>query len=76
MKASILILNPVVRTGCFVDKLRKLDNHKLNLKGPDADALIVPSRGTHLMLPGSFSSKNVGMLIPKTKDVCSLRLKG
>ena len=58
--------------GCFVDKLRKLDNYKLNLKGTNADALIAPSRGTHLMLPGSFSSKNVGMLIPKTKDVSSL----
>ena len=48
-------------TGCCVDKLRKLDNNKCK-------NLIIPSRGTHLILPNTFSSSSYGMLIPQTKD--------
>jgi len=51
-------------TGCGVDKVRKLDNHKLSQQ----DHLIKPSRGTHVVLPATFSSQNYGMLIPKTRD--------
>eukprot|EP01083_Nonionella_stella_P086469 240268_1 len=51
-------------TGCGVDLLRRKDNCKLSKN----DNLIIPSRGTHLMLPGTFSSKNYGMLNPKTND--------
>jgi len=32
------------------------------------DNLIVPSRGTHIILPGQFSSNKYGMLIPETAD--------
>uniref|UniRef100_A0A7S0TBU6 Glycerol-3-phosphate dehydrogenase n=1 Tax=Elphidium margaritaceum TaxID=933848 RepID=A0A7S0TBU6_9EUKA len=51
-------------TGCSVDRVRALDNSKLT----HSDDLIKPSRGTHIVLPASFSSQNYGMLIPKTKD--------
>merc|ERR1711920_338221 len=51
-------------TGCGVDALRNLDNSELK----ESENLIVPSRGTHIILPGQFSSKKYGMLIPKTAD--------
>eukprot|EP01083_Nonionella_stella_P131262 398657_1 len=51
-------------TGCGVDRVRRKDNCQLN----ENENLIVPSRGTHLMLPSTFSSENYGMLIPQTKD--------
>lgn len=51
----------VSATGAFVDTLRRLDN-------PHVDPLLRPSIGSHLILPASFSPKNLGMLIPKTAD--------
>jgi glycerol-3-phosphate dehydrogenase len=54
--------------GCFVDNIRRLDN-------PYCPELIIPSQGTHIILPGSFSPEHgYGMLIPETKDgrVCFL----
>ncbi|ETO26897.1 hypothetical protein RFI_10237 [Reticulomyxa filosa] len=48
-------------TGPFVDSIRKLDNGYVS-------PLIVPSQGTHLVLPGTFTRNNFGLLVPKTKD--------
>lgn len=48
-------------TGPFADSIRKLDNLQ-------ADNLIVPSAGVHLVLPDHFSPADMGLIVPKTKD--------
>lgn len=47
-------------TGTFADTIRKFDN-------PEAADLLIPSQGSHLILPEKFSS-DCGMIIPKTSD--------
>ncbi|ETO26560.1 hypothetical protein RFI_10577, partial [Reticulomyxa filosa] len=48
-------------TGPFVDAVRQLDS-------PYVPPLIIPSQGTHLVLPGTFAHNHFGLLIPKTTD--------
>ena len=46
-------------TGPFCDGIRKMDD-------PKAENVIVPSSGTHIVLPEYFSPKNMGLLDPST----------
>jgi|SRR5579871_2258146 len=48
-------------TGAFADTVRKMDN-------PEAADIMIPSQGSHVLLPKSFSSIKDGLIIPKTKD--------
>ena len=48
-------------TGNFSDNIRRMDD-------PAAKKRIVHSLGTHIMLDGSFCSRSMGILIPKTSD--------
>ena len=48
-------------TGVWADELRKRAD-------PAAVSLITASRGSHIVLPGSFLPGNNGMLIPRTAD--------
>jgi glycerol-3-phosphate dehydrogenase len=47
-------------TGPFSDRVRAM----AGLKSPR----IVPGKGSHLILPGSYCPQGIGMLIPKTQD--------
>ncbi len=47
--------------GVFIDTIRRLDD-------PEADNLLVASRGVHLVLPTRFLSGQTGILVPRTKD--------
>ncbi len=48
-------------TGPFCDGIRKLDD-------PAAENVIVPSSGTHIVLPDYYSPQNMGLLDPSTSD--------
>lgn len=48
-------------TGIYVDRVRQMDE-------PDARAIVVPSRGTHLVLDQSFLPGNDAIMIPHTDD--------
>ncbi len=48
-------------TGIFSDSIRKMDD-------PDAKKIIAPSRGTHIVLDGSFLAGNTAIMIPHTDD--------
>ncbi|ANB13241.1 glycerol-3-phosphate dehydrogenase [Sugiyamaella lignohabitans] len=48
-------------TGPFSDTIRKFDNQKV----PE---IVVPSSGIHIVLPGWYSPKNMGLLDPATSD--------
>lgn len=48
-------------TGPFVDDIRKMDDAK-------SQPIIVLSKGSHVVLGEEFSRKDLGMVIPKTKD--------
>eukprot|EP01118_Nematostelium_gracile_P004659 TRINITY_DN1552_c0_g1_i4.p1 TRINITY_DN1552_c0_g1~~TRINITY_DN1552_c0_g1_i4.p1 ORF type:complete len:632 (+),score=174.82 TRINITY_DN1552_c0_g1_i4:3112-5007(+) len=48
-------------TGPFADSIRKMDN-------PQAEDLIVPSSGVHVVLPDYYSPDGMGLIVPKTKD--------
>jgi glycerol-3-phosphate dehydrogenase len=48
-------------TGVYADRIRKMDDK-------DASDIIMPSQGSHVLLPKSYSSDEVGLIIPKTKD--------
>lgn len=48
-------------TGPFSDQIRKLDD-------PKASPMLQVSSGIHIVLDGKFSSKETGLLIPKTED--------
>ena len=48
-------------TGPFADKIRHMDN-------PEAKSIMVPSQGSHILLPERFSPPHDGLIIPKTKD--------
>lgn len=47
--------------GIFADSIRHMADPSL----PD---LISPAAGAHIVVPGSYSSKNYGLVIPKTTD--------
>ena len=48
-------------TGPFTDAVRRLDR-------PDARALVMPSQGTHVVVPRDFLPGDDALLIPKTPD--------
>lgn len=48
-------------TGVFVDGLRHMDE-------PDAEHLVSPSQGVHLVLPSHFLPGDSAIMIPKTDD--------
>ncbi len=48
-------------TGTFADTVRKMDDK-------DAPDIMVPSQGSHVLLPENFCSREDGLIIPKTKD--------
>lgn len=48
-------------TGVFADKIRRLDN-------PLVPRRVLPVQGSHAIFPMKFSSKKMGLLIPKTVD--------
>ncbi|CAM9600907.1 unnamed protein product, partial [Hapterophycus canaliculatus] len=48
-------------TGCFCDAIRKMDD-------PDAQNLVMPAAGVHIMLPAHFSPDKMGLIVPKTSD--------
>jgi len=48
-------------TGPFADNIRQMDN-------PEAKSIMVPSQGSHILLPERFSPPHDGLIIPKTKD--------
>lgn len=48
-------------TGPFSDTIRKMDD-------PEAEELIVPAAGVHVVLPDHFSPESMGLIVPKTKD--------
>jgi glycerol-3-phosphate dehydrogenase len=48
-------------TGAFSDAVRKLDE-------PNSPALIAPSQGVHVTLPGSFLPNDTAVMVPRTSD--------
>eukprot|EP01091_Cochliopodium_minus_P018062 TRINITY_DN7233_c0_g3_i1.p1 TRINITY_DN7233_c0_g3~~TRINITY_DN7233_c0_g3_i1.p1 ORF type:complete len:711 (-),score=178.90 TRINITY_DN7233_c0_g3_i1:3-2135(-) len=48
-------------TGPFVDHIRKLED-------PECKNIVVPSSGSHIILPDYYSPKNMGLLDPSTPD--------
>jgi glycerol-3-phosphate dehydrogenase len=48
-------------TGPFSDSIRRLDNQ-------NTPEIVVPSSGIHIVLPGYYSPKNMGLLDPATSD--------
>lgn len=48
-------------TGPFCDSLRKMDD-------PEAKSIVAPSSGTHVVLPGWLTPKDMGLLDPATAD--------
>ncbi|XVE68816.1 hypothetical protein DITRI_Ditri09bG0100300 [Diplodiscus trichospermus] len=47
--------------GPFCDSLRKMANK-------DAQSMICPSSGVHIVLPDYYSPEGMGLIVPKTKD--------
>lgn len=47
--------------GPFCDSLRKMANK-------DAQPMICPSSGVHIVLPDYYSPEGMGLIVPKTKD--------
>ncbi|TYI23967.1 hypothetical protein ES332_A06G202100v1 [Gossypium tomentosum] len=47
--------------GPFCDSVRKMANK-------DAQAMICPSSGVHVVLPDYYSPEGMGLIVPKTKD--------
>lgn len=48
-------------TGVFVDEVRRLDE-------PDAEDLVSPSQGVHIVLPGRFLNSQTAIMVPQTAD--------
>ena len=48
-------------TGPFTDSLRQMDDRK-------ASPICCPSQGVHIVLPGYYSPRNMGLLDPSTSD--------
>jgi glycerol-3-phosphate dehydrogenase len=48
-------------TGPFADHIRQMDN-------ASAKNIMIPSQGSHILLPQSFSPPHDGLIIPSTKD--------
>lgn len=48
-------------TGPWADGLRLFDN-------PEAEKLLLPAAGVHIILPDHFSPDRMGLIVPETKD--------
>ena len=48
-------------TGSFCDALRRMDD-------PEAEIMIAPSQGVHLVLDGRFLANETAMMVPRTSD--------
>lgn len=48
-------------TGCFSDEVRRLDD-------PEAENMIAPSQGIHLVLDAKFLSGDSAIMVPRTSD--------
>jgi glycerol-3-phosphate dehydrogenase len=48
-------------TGVFADEIRRMDQ-------PDAEPMLSPSQGTHIVLPRSFLPGGSAVMVPKTDD--------
>ena len=48
-------------TGIFTDEIRRLDD-------PQAQGMVAPSQGIHLVLDGSFLRGNTAVMVPHTSD--------
>jgi len=48
-------------TGPFTDAIRKMDE-------PDVKEIVAPSSGVHVVLPGYYCPKGMGLIDPKTSD--------
>lgn len=48
-------------TGPFSDTIRKMDD-------PEAENMIVPAAGVHVVFPEHFSPDKMGLIVPKTAD--------
>ncbi|XP_049850720.1 glycerol-3-phosphate dehydrogenase, mitochondrial-like [Schistocerca gregaria] len=48
-------------TGPYVDKVRRMDDESVV-------PLVMPSSGTHLVLPEYYASQSTGLIIPRTDD--------
>ena len=48
-------------TGPFTDSIRKLDDFK-------TQGIVAPSSGVHIILPGFYSPKRMGLIDPSTSD--------
>lgn len=48
-------------TGVFVDEVRRLDE-------PEADDMVSPSQGVHVVLPGRFLNSQTAIMVPQTAD--------
>lgn len=48
-------------TGAFCDEVRRLDD-------PQAEAIVAPSQGTHLVLPRGFLPGETAIMVPHTDD--------
>ena len=51
----------VTCAGPFSDRIRWMDN-------PDARQMVQPSAGIHIILPGYYSPRSMGLLDPATSD--------
>lgn len=48
-------------TGPFTDSIRKLDDQKV-------EEIVAPSSGTHVILPGYYAPRDMGLIDPNTSD--------
>ena len=61
-KSAVVRAKAVINaTGPFCDQLRRMDD-------PTVENIIVPSSGTHVVLPDYYSPRNMGLLDPSTSD--------
>ena len=60
-KIKVRAKHVVNATGNFCDVVRRMDD-------PEAKTRIIHALGTHVIFDGTFCSRNMGILIPKTSD--------
>lgn len=58
---SIRARGVINATGPFTDALRKMDDQSVK-------EIVAPSSGVHVVLPGYYSPKNMGLIDPQTSD--------
>lgn len=58
---SIKAKGVINATGPFTDSIRKLDDQKVQ-------EIVAPSSGTHVILPGYYAPRDMGLIDPNTSD--------